>query len=58
LVSGAIGCNLVASPYQVCCDRPANGDRFISRTQVARAGKQQIFATAELFVVRGDKEHL
>jgi uncharacterized protein (TIGR00369 family) len=50
--------NVVASHYQVRCFRPAIGDRFIARATVVRAGKRQIFATAELFALRDGEETL
>jgi uncharacterized protein (TIGR00369 family) len=50
--------NVLASQYQVMCYAPAVGGRFITRAKVTRAGKRQVFATAELLALQGDKESL
>jgi acyl-coenzyme A thioesterase PaaI-like protein len=53
-LSGAV----VASQYQVRCYRPAIGTAFVARAKVVRAGKRQIFATAELFTLTDARETL
>ena len=50
--------NVLASQYQVLCYAPAVGDRFVARAKVTRAGKRQVFASAELFSLRGMEEKL
>lgn len=50
--------NVLASQYQVLCYSPAVGDRFVARAKVTRAGKRQIFATADLFSVTDEEEKL
>lgn len=40
---------VLASHYSVNCLTPAVGRAFIAKAEVARAGKRQIFARAELF---------
>lgn len=46
-VAGAV----LASQYQVLCYKPATGSRFVARAKVDRAGKRQVFATAQVFVI-------
>lgn len=53
-VAGAV----LASQYQVRCYRPAIGDRFVARASVARAGKRQIFALAEVYAQTAGEERL
>ena len=53
-VAGAV----LVSQYQVRCYRPAVGERFVARAHVARAGKRQIFALAEVFAMTGGEEKL
>jgi uncharacterized protein (TIGR00369 family) len=50
--------NVLASQYQVMCYAPATGERFVARAKVTRAGKRQVFATAEIFALRGGEEKL
>jgi uncharacterized protein (TIGR00369 family) len=50
--------NVLASQYQVMCYAPALGDRFVARAAVTRAGKRQVFATAELFSLTQGREKL
>lgn len=50
--------NVLASQYQVMCFAPAIGERFAARAKVSRAGKRQVFATAELFAQSGSQEKL
>lgn len=53
-IAGAV----LASQYQVLCYKPAVGDRFIARARVDRAGKRQVFASAELFAITDGAETL
>ncbi len=53
-VSGAV----LASQFSVRCYRPAVGDRFIARARVTRAGKRQIFVSAEVFAFIDEGEKL
>lgn len=50
--------NVLASQYQVMCYAPALGDRFLVRAKVTRAGRRQVFATAELFSAKDGAEKL
>ncbi len=50
--------HVLASHISVNCLAPAQGDAFIARARVVKAGRRQIFASAELFALRGDREHL
>lgn len=50
--------SVLASQYQVMCYAPAVGDRFAVRAKVVRAGKRQVFATAELFAQTDKEEKL
>ncbi len=40
---------VLASSFTVNCLAPAIGERFIARGRVIKAGRRQIFATADLF---------
>jgi len=51
-LSGAV----LASTFTVNCLAPAVGERFISRGRVIRAGRKQIFTSADLFAVKQGKE--
>lgn len=53
-IAGAV----VASHYSVRCYRPGKGERFVTRAQVIKSGKRQIFATAEVFALEADGEVL
>ena len=44
-VSGRV----LASHFAVNCLAPAVGERFVARGRVVRAGRKQVFTTAELF---------
>ena len=46
-ISGAV----LASQYQVLCYKPAVGERFVARASVDRAGRRQLFASAQVFAV-------
>jgi uncharacterized protein (TIGR00369 family) len=41
--------SVLASHYSVNCLAPAVGRSFVARAKVVRAGKKQVFASAELF---------
>jgi uncharacterized protein (TIGR00369 family) len=56
--AASVSGNVLASQYQVMFYAPAIGDRFVARATVARAGKRQVFATAELFARRDGAEKL
>jgi len=49
---------VLASHFSVNCLAPAVGERFTARGRVTRAGKRQIFTTAELFAHRGAEQKL
>lgn len=53
-IAGAV----LASQYQVLCYKPAVGQRFIARARVDRAGKRQVFASADIFAITNGKEAL
>jgi len=53
-VSGRV----LASHVSFSCLAPAVGDAFVARARVVKAGRRQVFATAELFSVRGGVERL
>ena len=52
------GPNVLAAHYAVNCLRPAQGERFIARARVVRAGKTQVFTACELFAVTAQEEKL
>ena len=65
LIDTACGCAaatitgpVLASHYSVNCLRPAVGERFVARARVVKAGRTQVFTSAELFAVVGTKERL
>ena len=47
--AAATGKRLLASHYSVNCLSPAVGEVFFARGKVVKAGKRQIFTTAEVF---------
>jgi uncharacterized protein (TIGR00369 family) len=49
---------VLASHYSVNCLRPAVGDTFIAKGKVVRAGKRQIYTSAELFAERNGEVQL
>jgi uncharacterized protein (TIGR00369 family) len=53
-----VGSGVLAAHYSVNCLRPAQGERFIARARVVRAGKTQVFTACELFAVTGQEEKL
>jgi uncharacterized protein (TIGR00369 family) len=56
--AASVAGNVLASQYQVMCYAPAVGERFVARAKVTRAGKRQVFATAELFALKDGAEKL
>ena len=44
--------------FQMSFYAPAAGERFVTKARVVRAGKRQVFATAELFSFQGNTEKL
>jgi uncharacterized protein (TIGR00369 family) len=44
---------VLASHYAVNCLAPAVGQSFVARAKVVKAGKKQVFASAELFAEDG-----
>jgi uncharacterized protein (TIGR00369 family) len=56
--AASVAGNVLASQYQVMCYAPAVGDRFVARAKVTRAGKRQVFATAELLALKEGTEKL
>ncbi|HYW16435.1 MAG TPA: PaaI family thioesterase [Allosphingosinicella sp.] len=56
--AASVAGNVLASQYQVMCYAPAVGERFVARAKVTRAGRRQVFATAELFALREGLEKL
>jgi acyl-coenzyme A thioesterase PaaI-like protein len=53
-LSGAV----LASTFTLNCLAPAMGERFISRERVIRAGRKQVFTSADLFAVKQGKKKL
>ena len=49
---------VLASHFAVSCLAPATGERFLARARVAKAGRRQVFAAAELFAWRDGVERL
>ncbi|MBK9360951.1 MAG: PaaI family thioesterase [Rubrivivax sp.] len=45
------GPGVLAAHFSVNCLRPAQGERFIARARVVRAGRTQVFTACELFAV-------
>ncbi len=65
LIDTACGCAaatvtgpVLASHYSVNCLRPAVGEQFVARARVVKAGRTQVFTTADLFAVSGGNEVL
>jgi uncharacterized protein (TIGR00369 family) len=50
--------HVLASHISVNCLAPAQGEAFVARARVVKAGRRQVFASAELFALRGGGEHL
>jgi uncharacterized protein (TIGR00369 family) len=51
--AATIAGNVLASHYAVNCLAPATGQNFLARAKVIKAGKKQVFASAELFAEDG-----
>jgi uncharacterized protein (TIGR00369 family) len=51
--AATIAGRVLASHYAVNCLAPAVGQSFIARAKVVKAGKRQVFASAELFAEDG-----
>jgi uncharacterized protein (TIGR00369 family) len=52
------GAGVLAVHFSVNCLRPAQGEHFVARAKVVRAGKTQVFTDCELFAVTGQEEKL
>ena len=52
------GRGVLAAHYSVNCLRPAQGERFVARARVVRAGKTQVFTACDLFAVTPQGEKL
>mgnify|MGYP003383397531 FL=1 len=52
------GPGVLAAHFSVNCLRPAQGEHFIARARVVRAGKTQGFTACELFAVSLQAEKL
>lgn len=51
--ASTIAGRVLASHYSVDCLAPAVGQSFVARAKVIKAGKKQVFASAELFADNG-----
>ena len=51
--AGTVAGRVLASHYAVNCLAPAVGESFLARAKVIRAGRRQVFASAELFAEDG-----
>ena len=49
---------VLASHYSVNCLAPAKGSEFIAKARVTKAGRRQVFASAEVFVIEGGQRKL
>jgi uncharacterized protein (TIGR00369 family) len=45
---------VMASHFSVNCLAPGVGDFFVARGKVVKAGRKQVFASAELFAMQGE----
>lgn len=52
------GPRVLAAHFSVNCLRPAQGEHFIARARVVRAGNTQVFTACELFAVASQAEKL
>lgn len=52
------GSGVLAAHFSVNCLRPAQGEYFIARARVVRAGKTQVFTACELFALQSQQERL
>ena len=48
--------NVLASLFSVNCLAPAIGESFVARGKVIKAGRKQVFASAELFASSADAQ--
>lgn len=55
--AGTVAGNVLASHFSVNCLAPAQGSHFVARGKVIKAGRKQVFASAELFA-RGPNDEL
>jgi uncharacterized protein (TIGR00369 family) len=53
-----VGSAVLAAHFSVNCLRPAQGEHFIARARVVRAGKTQVFTACKLFAVVSKQEKL
>lgn len=53
-----VGSGVLAAHFSVNCLRPAQGEHFIARARVIRAGKTQVFTACDLFAVQSQQEKL
>ena len=56
--AASVAGNVMASHFSVNCLAPAGGQAFIARARVVKAGRKQVFATAELFAESEGEEKL
>ena len=49
---------VLAAHFSVNCLRPAKGETFVARARVIKAGRSQVFTSAELFAVVSGRETL
>ena len=56
--AASVAGSVLASQYAVRCYRPAVGEQFVARAKVVRAGKRQIFASADVFAISSRGEVL
>ena len=52
------GSSVLAAHFSVNCLRPAQGERFIARARVVKAGKTQVFTACDLYAVVAQEEKL
>lgn len=54
--AGTVAGNVLASHFSVNCLAPATGESFVARGKVVKAGRKQVFASAELFACGADDQ--
>jgi len=52
------GPGVLAAHFSVNCLRPAQGEYFIARARVVKAGRTQVFTACELFTISSTEERL
>ena len=52
------GSGVLAAHFSVNCLRPAQGEHFIARARVVKAGRTQVFTACDLFAVALQEEKL